>query len=296
MNTASSRFAGTIGHLATPKFSRPKLALLGGAAAVAMAVAGLAIFGLSEPDSTQTAAVPPHMMLPQTTDTPAAPPPVEATSTPKQARSPTAQMQAPLASDTARLETSSTPATAEAPTEQVAAGPEQRELIAAAQPNSQPATEAMVPDSTDTASIPADGLRGISGRSGGRERGGNRKTRGRHRHDRGVEAATGMTEESEAGSETQPAPAAPAETKLAPVALPDLTPATVTEYVNLRDGPDDEAEVLTVVPAKAAIEAETDCGWCTVVYKGQRGYIYKNFINRGAAKEAADAADGQGLY
>lgn len=282
MNTAPFRRAGTIGHLATPKSSRLKLALLGGAAAAAMAVAGLVITGFSEPDSTQTAAVPPHVMQPQTTDMPAAPP-SEGTSTPKQARSPTAQMPAPLASDTARLETSPTPAKADAPSEQIAAGPEQRETIAAARASPQPAATA--PDATDTASIPADSLRGPLDVQVAETEAEIAK----------LEAATGMTEEPEAGNETHPAPAAPTDTKLAAVSQPDLKPATVTKHVNLRDGPADESEVITVVPANATIEAEADCGWCTVVYKGQRGYIYKSFINRGTAA-AEKAADGQGLY
>ncbi|WP_378947317.1 SH3 domain-containing protein [Mesorhizobium sp. ANAO-SY3R2] len=281
MNTAPFRPAGSVGHLATPKFSRSKLALLVSAAAAAMTVAGFVMVGLSEPDSTQTAAVPLHVTLPQTTDMAEAPPPSEGTSTPKQARSPTAQMAAPRASDTARLETSSTPEAADAPSEQVVAGPEQRELIAAAQTSSQPASTA--PDATDTASIPAEGLRGPLDVQVAETEAEIAK----------LEADTGMTEETEANSEAQPAPAAPAVTKLAPVSQPDLKPATVTKHVNLREAPADEAEVLTVVPENASIEAETDCGWCTVVYKGQRGYIYKSFIDRGTAEKAADAP---GLY
>lgn len=281
MNMPPFRPAGAIGRLATPKFSRLKLMLLGGAA-VAMAAAGLVIVGMSEPDTTQTAAVPPHVTLPAGVS--AAPADAEGGEMAKQARSTATRMPAPLASDTARLEAPATPAAAEPPSEQIVAGPEQRELIAAAQASPQHTTT--TPDATDTASIQADGLRGPLDVQVAESEAEIAK----------LETATGMTEEPTAGSETRPAPAAPANTKLAAVSQPDLKPATVTKHVNLREGPADEAVVITVVPANAKVEAETDCGWCTVVYKGQRGYIYKSFIDRGAAKEATAPAEGQGLY
>ena len=58
-----------------------------------------------------------------------------------------------------------------------------------------------------------------------------------------------------------------------------MQPAIAGNYVNLRAGPSDDAEVLMVVPANASIEAETDCNWCAVAYDGREGYIYKTFIN-----------------
>lgn len=54
--------------------------------------------------------------------------------------------------------------------------------------------------------------------------------------------------------------------------------ATTNNYVNLRAGPSDDAEVLMVVPANSAIEAEADCNWCSVTYDGRQGYIYTTFI------------------
>lgn len=75
--------------------------------------------------------------------------------------------------------------------------------------------------------------------------------------------------------------------------LPALRPAKAAKWANLRDGPADESKVLLVVPADAAIEAETDCNWCTVVYNGQRGFMYKSLIRRSAAEEASS---GQGLF
>ncbi|WP_269931462.1 SH3 domain-containing protein [Aminobacter sp. HY435] len=75
--------------------------------------------------------------------------------------------------------------------------------------------------------------------------------------------------------------------------LPALRPAKAAKYANLRDGPADESNVILVVPANAAIEAETDCNWCTVVYNGQRGFMYKSLIRRSVAEEASS---GQGLF
>ncbi|QBK29572.1 hypothetical protein E0E05_02550 [Roseitalea porphyridii] len=60
-----------------------------------------------------------------------------------------------------------------------------------------------------------------------------------------------------------------------------LPRAFANAWVNMRAGPDNDAEILTVVPGGAEIGAEADCeGWCAVVYEGQRGYIYQSFIRR----------------
>ncbi len=75
--------------------------------------------------------------------------------------------------------------------------------------------------------------------------------------------------------------------------LPPLTTARVTKYVNLRDGPADEAKVVAVIPANAEIKVETGCQWCLVVHNGQRGYIYKTFIKRNLKEEAKE---GTGLF
>jgi len=62
------------------------------------------------------------------------------------------------------------------------------------------------------------------------------------------------------------------------IPLPQLKAARLTRYVNLREGPADESRVIAVLPTDADVDAEGDCGWCLVVYDGQRGYIYKSFI------------------
>jgi len=61
---------------------------------------------------------------------------------------------------------------------------------------------------------------------------------------------------------------------------PVLGTARVTQFVNLRARPSDDAEVLLVVPADAEIQAATGCNWCEVVYDGKQGFIYKSFIRR----------------
>lgn len=60
-----------------------------------------------------------------------------------------------------------------------------------------------------------------------------------------------------------------------------LPTAQVNAWVNMRAGPDNDAEILAVVPGGAEIGAEADClHWCEVVYEGQQGFIYSSFIRR----------------
>jgi len=60
-----------------------------------------------------------------------------------------------------------------------------------------------------------------------------------------------------------------------------LTPAQADKYVNLRAGPDNESEVLEIIPANAELLAEENCThWCAVSHDGLKGYVYKTFIRR----------------
>lgn len=72
----------------------------------------------------------------------------------------------------------------------------------------------------------------------------------------------------------------PTDAEAEPDVASDLQPAKANQYVNMRAAPADDASVITVVPANAAIEAETDCRWCEVSYDGQKGYIFQSFIAR----------------
>ena len=84
--------------------------------------------------------------------------------------------------------------------------------------------------------------------------------------------------------ENEPEPAAateaPAEEVAAvkPSRTPGLAPARVKSAVNLRAAPRNNAEVLTVLPANAQIEAQRGCSWCAVSYEGRSGFVYKSFI------------------
>ncbi|MAS08190.1 MAG: hypothetical protein CL534_26340 [Ahrensia sp.] len=60
-----------------------------------------------------------------------------------------------------------------------------------------------------------------------------------------------------------------------------LTPAQADKYVNLRSGPDNESEILEIIPANAELLAEENCThWCAVTHDGLQGYVYKTFIRR----------------
>lgn len=61
---------------------------------------------------------------------------------------------------------------------------------------------------------------------------------------------------------------------------PELTAAKTTRWVTMRAGPADEATAIGTLPAGATVQAQSNCGWCAVTYKGKSGYIYKNFIRR----------------
>ncbi|MCR9136301.1 MAG: SH3 domain-containing protein [Alphaproteobacteria bacterium] len=68
----------------------------------------------------------------------------------------------------------------------------------------------------------------------------------------------------------------------------ELRKRQTAKYVNLRAGPDNDADVLTIVPAKTVVLAEDNCvHWCAAVYQGQQGFIYKSFF-RGAQPPAEE--------
>lgn len=259
MNTPAFPAFGTGGKLA-PELQRASLsrrvtatraAIVGAGclAAVAIVVAGTMYSGTSEPDPTQTAAVPsPH-------------PPVGSASNgagdtvaSKQARQPAPAMrdETVVAAATSRFE----PVAAKTPI-----APNGAASIAPGQP--QPASAASPGDI-------ATGLRGS------------------------IDVQVAESEAEVAMLETTTGMIDPSTTTRAlDGPLPALRPAKAAKWANLRDGPADESKVILVVPADAAIEAETDCNWCTVVYNGQRGFMYKSLIRRSAAEEASS---GQGLF
>lgn len=65
----------------------------------------------------------------------------------------------------------------------------------------------------------------------------------------------------------------------APKSAPSMQKAVVRKAVNMRASGQPGSKVLTVIPANSSIEADLPCQhWCLVSYKGQRGYIYKDFL------------------
>lgn len=72
----------------------------------------------------------------------------------------------------------------------------------------------------------------------------------------------------------------------------EMVPGRIKSYVNLRAGPSNDAEVLTIVPTDKRIEAqplEQCVHFCQVVVDGQRGFIGKTFIAFDSPQEAAEA-------
>lgn len=289
---------------APQRVSRGTVALLGGLCAVAVLLSGVVIAGFVAPDQLRTAAISaatpdnekpaPAATAPAPTVAPK-PTPVQATtvSTPKvdRATPPVAQAAAqeqpaavaPLPTGDTRWAKPVAPKQEEAA--EVASAPAAKQPSLAAGPNERgapqaPASEVLAgmrtdtaPDASATASIPT-----IAGSADDVQVAESEAEVAK------LEAATGMVDGQAA---SQPP------TDLADKPLPTMKTARVTKYVNLRAGPADESRVIAVVPANAEVKVESGCQWCTVVYNGQRGYIYKSFIRR-SLKEAA--AEGTGLF
>ena len=252
--------------------------LIGGCAAAAAIAASAMLIGMSAPDPTQTAAVPPRPAMPQTAGTES--PVTVANPAPAIASSPNVEPRAkePIQQPApARLADGPLPKPASTfeKLDQMATGPDERGSAPITTPEAAFAGMATVPDPARTIAIAPDTLRGSL----------DVQVAETEAEVAMLEAATGMLDDQ----------AEPGEAAIGAldISQPELRPAKAAKWGNLRDGPADEAKVLVVVPANAAIEAETDCNWCAVVYKGQRGYMYKNLIRRSAAEEAQA---GQGLF
>lgn len=287
---------------ATQRVSRGTVALLGGLCAVAVLLSGVVIAGFVAPDRLRTAAISaakPDNSKPVPAAAAPAPPvapepaPVQAASvsTPKVDRATPPVVQAAAQQPVAPLPTGDTrwaKPVAPKPEEkaEVAATPAAEQRLSATGPDERgvpqaPASEVLAdiraetaPDESATASIAPAVAGGADDVQVAESEAEVAK----------LEAATGMVDgQSAAGAPT---------TELAGP-LPAMKTARVTKYVNLRAGPADESRVIAVVPANAEVKVESGCQWCTVVYKGQRGYIYKSFIRR-SLKEAA--AEGTGLF
>ncbi|MFU0505525.1 SH3 domain-containing protein [Pseudaminobacter sp. NGMCC 1.201702] len=54
--------------------------------------------------------------------------------------------------------------------------------------------------------------------------------------------------------------------------------AHVRKAVNMRASPDQDAKVLTVVPAKASVNVIECKSWCKIAFDGREGWVYKTYI------------------
>lgn len=265
------------------RFSRSTVVLLGGACALAVVLSGGLLLGFSAPDPIQTATVPPKVEETANAD---GPPPVAAqvdAKAVKQDRQPTstAARREPLAANDMRFgETNPSTENADAGHLQpVAEAPHEPDVApSSAQLAAADGVQDAPQDAAAPASMEADEAAVVQVAESEAEVA-------------KLEASTGMMDETTIPSKAKSPDKKPGST--AKSAQPALAAAHVTKYVNLRDGPADEAKVIVVVPANAAIEAQTNCGWCAVNYNGQQGYIYKSFIRRSTAEEASA---GQGLF
>jgi hypothetical protein len=67
-----------------------------------------------------------------------------------------------------------------------------------------------------------------------------------------------------------------------PGTMPDDS-ARTTSDVNMRAGPENDAAVITVVPAGSAVGVVSCDIWCEVVFEDRQGWVYRDFIRRDEA-------------
>lgn len=65
----------------------------------------------------------------------------------------------------------------------------------------------------------------------------------------------------------------------APEPAPAKRSAAVTEHVNMRSGPNNDASVVAVVPAGQKVQVVDCTRWCEVVYEGRQGFIHRRFVS-----------------
>jgi hypothetical protein len=76
------------------------------------------------------------------------------------------------------------------------------------------------------------------------------------------------------------------DTPVAPGVSGATRPAQVNKGVNMRSRGRSGASVVMTIPQSAVVQVVGCKAWCEIIYKGQRGYIYKDFLG-GASKRTA---------
>jgi hypothetical protein len=74
-------------------------------------------------------------------------------------------------------------------------------------------------------------------------------------------------------------PQAPGKRPPTAASLSQPISTTVNTAVNMRAGPDNEAPVVAVVPAGGRVTVTSCKFWCEVVFDGERGWVYNEFVN-----------------
>lgn len=65
---------------------------------------------------------------------------------------------------------------------------------------------------------------------------------------------------------------------------------TVTSHVNMRAAPENDAQILKVLPQSASVSVVDDCpNWCEVEHEGVRGFVYGSFVDRQAPSTVSSA-------
>jgi uncharacterized protein YraI len=77
------------------------------------------------------------------------------------------------------------------------------------------------------------------------------------------------------------------DTPVAPGVSGATRPAQVNKGVNMRSRGRSGASVVMTIPASAVVQVVGCKAWCEIIYKGQRGYIYKDFLGGGSKRIAA---------
>ena len=88
----------------------------------------------------------------------------------------------------------------------------------------------------------------------------------------------------------QPVEAAVEEPVEAPPGLSPARTAQVVKGANIRSRPKSGSSVLGVVPKGASVDLVGCKVWCEIVYKGKRGYVYKDFVAGAGGSPARKAA------
>jgi hypothetical protein len=67
-------------------------------------------------------------------------------------------------------------------------------------------------------------------------------------------------------------------------------PAQVNKAANMRSRPKSGSGIIMVVPQSATVQLVGCKSWCEIVYKGRRGYVYKDFLGGGRSASSTGKA------